>query len=166
MGYRWTCIIPTNIYGPNDNFNVTHAHVVPALVHKCYVAKRDDKPFVISGSGNPLRQFVHCDDVAKLVFRLMDLLTGDSPAEIPTSVICCGDLDSEISIRDLSEVISQAFDYPISEEDSSLSDGIYRKTATNARLRALFPDFQFIPLREGLTSTIEWFQANIDIARV
>lgn len=58
-GCNFTSIIPTNIYGPHDNFSIKNGHVIPGLIHKCYIAKRDNTPFTIWGSGKPLRQFVY-----------------------------------------------------------------------------------------------------------
>ena len=57
-GTNYFCIIPTNIYGPYDNFNLNDAHVIPALIHKCYLAKYNDEPFIVAGSGKPLRQIL------------------------------------------------------------------------------------------------------------
>eukprot|EP00812_Abedinium_dasypus_P012964 NODE_646_length_1429_cov_376.441776.p1 GENE.NODE_646_length_1429_cov_376.441776~~NODE_646_length_1429_cov_376.441776.p1 ORF type:complete len:203 (+),score=62.67 NODE_646_length_1429_cov_376.441776:314-922(+) len=165
-GYRWCCIVPTNIYGPHDNFHLRHAHVMPALVHKCYLAKRDGKPFVCAGTGKPLRQFVHSRDVARVVLRLLDL-QGEAVGEVPSSVICCGDEDSEVTIREVAEKIADCFDYRDAlEQDESKSDGMHRKTATNELLRTLLPpEFRFERLSEGLPEVVQWFKENLDTAR-
>ena len=63
---NFICVIPTNIYGPNDNFNLQDAHVIPALIHKCFLAKKENKPFIVYGSGKPLRQFIYSEDLADL----------------------------------------------------------------------------------------------------
>ena len=63
---KFTSIIPTNIYGPHDNYNIQNGHVIPGLIHKCYIAKRDDTDFSIWGSGKPLRQFMYSEDLAKV----------------------------------------------------------------------------------------------------
>ena len=65
-GLYYKCAIPTNIYGPHDNFNLDDSHVVPALIHKCYLAKKDGTDFVVWGSGKPLREFIYSEDVARL----------------------------------------------------------------------------------------------------
>ena len=61
------CVIPTNIYGPNDNFNLSDAHVIPALIHKCFLSKQKGENFVVSGTGKPLRQFIFNSDLGKLM---------------------------------------------------------------------------------------------------
>jgi len=83
-GIQSICLIPTNIYGPNDNFNLNDAHVMPALIHRCYLAKKSDTPFVVKGTGKPIRQFIHSRDLAKIILwsvhkctesgRLLDVL--------------------------------------------------------------------------------------------
>ena len=61
-GSNFICIIPTNIYGPHDNYHLEDAHVIPALIHKCFLAKKENKPFIVFGSGKPLRQFIYSED--------------------------------------------------------------------------------------------------------
>ena len=73
-GLNYTSVIPTNIYGPNDNFSLTDGHVIPMLIHKMYLAQRDNTDFVVWGSGKPLREFIYSKDVAKLVFKNITLL--------------------------------------------------------------------------------------------
>jgi GDP-L-fucose synthase len=65
-GLKYTSVIPTNVYGPADNFNIQDGHVIPGLIHKCYLAKAKGEDFVIWGSGTPLRQFIFSEDLAKL----------------------------------------------------------------------------------------------------
>ena len=69
---NFVCVIPTNIYGPYDNFNLTDAHVIPSLIHKFWLAKKESKPFVIAGSGKPLRQFIYSEDLAKLILWVLE----------------------------------------------------------------------------------------------
>ena len=71
-GVNYTCVIPTNIYGPDDNFNLENGHVLPALIHKCYLAKKNNTDFVIWGSGKPLREFRKPSDNSKLKSYLPD----------------------------------------------------------------------------------------------
>jgi GDP-L-fucose synthase len=66
-GDNFVCIVPTNIYGPHDNFNLQDAHVIPALIHKCYLAKQTNSKFIVSGSGSPLRQFIYSEDLANMI---------------------------------------------------------------------------------------------------
>lgn len=71
-GDNFTCIIPTNIYGPHDNFDLENGHVIPSLIHQCYKAKKENKPFVIKGTGKPLRQFIYSEDLAKLIMLVLE----------------------------------------------------------------------------------------------
>ncbi|CAL4089332.1 unnamed protein product, partial [Meganyctiphanes norvegica] len=65
-GMQCTGVIPTNVYGPHDNFHLRDSHVLAGLIHKCHIAQVSSKPFVIMGSGAPLRQFIHSEDLARL----------------------------------------------------------------------------------------------------
>ncbi len=79
-GCSFTSIIPTNIYGPHDNFSIADGHVIPGLIHKCYLAKRDGTEFTIWGSGSPLRQFIYSSDLAELtVWVLRNYTVGVAP---------------------------------------------------------------------------------------
>ena len=99
FGYNWMCVIPTNIYGPHDNFNLKNSHVIPALIHKCYNSQKAGEPLTLYGTGKPLRQFLHSSDLARILCFLLDELTAEKK-EMPFSVIACGDEDSECLKRD------------------------------------------------------------------
>merc|ERR1712137_379559 len=89
-GCKFTSVIPTNIYGPHDNFNLEDSHVIPGLIHKCYLAKKNNTPLTVWGTGSPLRQFIYSEDLAKLfvwVLREYDsvdpiILSVDESAEV------------------------------------------------------------------------------------
>ncbi len=66
FGINYTSVVPTNIFGPHDNYHLQDSHVIPGLIHKCYLAKKNGTPFVVAGSGTPLRQFIYSRDLAKL----------------------------------------------------------------------------------------------------
>jgi GDP-L-fucose synthase len=159
-GCNFTSIIPTNVYGPHDNFSIVDGHVIPGLIHKCYLAKKHNVDFHIMGTGRPLRQFIFSQDLAKLVIWTMNHY--DSPEPIILSV----DEDAEVSIADLSEHIADAmvFDGYI-VFDSNKPDGQHKKTASNKKLRELYGDFEFTPLQEGLKQTCQWFIENYDNVR-
>lgn len=99
-GLKYTSVIPTNIYGPHDNFNVEDGHVIPGLIHKCYKAKEAGTPFTIWGSGKPLRQFIHSSDLAALT--VWTLRHYDSIEPIILSV---GE-EEEVSIKDVALAVS------------------------------------------------------------
>ena len=159
-GCNFTAVIPTNIYGPHDNFHLEDSHVIPGLIHKCYLAKRDGASFVVGGSGTPLRQFIHSEDLARLI--LWTLESYDSVEPIILSV----DESAEVSISDIALMIAKAMEF--SGEvvfDTSRADGQFKKTASNAKLRGYLPDFEFCPIREGIADAVRWFLENYDVAR-
>ncbi|ETL35999.1 hypothetical protein L916_11926 [Phytophthora nicotianae] len=160
FGCNFTSVIPTNIYGPHDNFNVDDGHVVPGLIHKCYLAKRDSMPFVIWGSGKPLRQFIYSHDVARLMLWTLDHYDSVEP------LILSVDEEDEVSVGDVAQKIAAAMDFKREIVfNTSKADGQFKKTASNAKLRRLLPDFQFTPISKGLQQTTAWFEENYENAR-
>ena len=159
-GSKFTAVIPTNIFGKYDNFNVKDSHVIPGLIHKCYLAKKHDKPFTIMGSGRPLRQFIFSRDIAKLMLWVLRSYDEADP------VILSVDEQDEISIGDVARAIAEAMEFKGDVFfDDTAADGQYKKTACNAKLRKYLPDFSFTPFSEALAETVEWFVRNIDDAR-
>lgn len=153
VGYNYSCVFPCNIYGPHDNFHLQNGHVIPALIHKCHIAKTSREPFVVMGSGTPLRQFIYSEDVARLIIMTI-------PLEI-TDMILAPHVSQEISIKDTAILISRYFDYVEHLQfDTSKADGQYKKTADNAILRSHFPQYQFTTIEKGLQKTIDWFLFN------
>ena len=146
-------VMPTNIYGPNDNFDLETSHVLAALLRKAHEAKtRKDRELIVWGSGKPRREFLHVDDLASACALLLEQY--DSPEIINVG---CGE---DISIRELAELICDVvgFDGELTW-DATKPDGTPRKLLDVTRLRALGwkPS---IPLRQGITQTYEWFLAN------
>lgn len=166
-GHIYTSIIPCNIYGPNDNFNPEVGHVIPGMINRLQ-GIRDESPdkeesekvFQVFGSGKPLRQFIYSKDLARLFVWV--LRSYDSVEPIILSV----DEKDEISIAELAQSIANAFEFKGRLEfDTTKADGQYKKTASNAKLRALRPDFEFTPFDEAIKETVQWFIANRSSAR-
>jgi len=84
-GLDYKCVIPTNIYGPNDNFSLAEGHVIPMLIHKCYIAKQNGTDFVVWGSGKPLREFIYSEDVARLTEWVLETYQENEPIILTTS---------------------------------------------------------------------------------
>jgi len=159
-GDNFICVIPTNIYGENDNYSLEDGHVIPALIHKCYLAKLENKPFIVCGSGKPLRQFIYSIDLAKLI--MWSLLQYDQIKSIILSV----NETHEISIEDVARIIAREFDYETSIIfDTSYSDGQFKKTADNSKLIRLYPEFEFTNINIGLKKSVEWFINNYNSCR-
>ena len=158
---NFTSIIPTNVYGSYDNFHLEDAHVLPALIHKAYLAKKNNTDFVIYGSGRPLRQFIYNKDLGELIIYVLKNYTEVDP------IILSVDEEDEVSIKDIAYMIAAAFDIPFYRIvfDTSKSDGQYKKTATNKKLRKLLPNYKFTSLKDGIYETCKWFKENYNISR-
>ncbi len=152
-GANFISAMPTNLYGPNDNFDLETSHVLAALLRKAHEAKmRKGRKLTVWGSGEPRREFLHVDDLASACLLLLEKY--DSPEIINVG---CGE---DISIRELAELICEVvgFDGDLAW-DTTKPDGTPRKLLDVTKLRALGwkPS---IPLRDGIARTYEWFLAN------
>ena len=146
---NFICIIPTNIYGPCDNFNLEDSHVIPGLIHRCFLAQKENIPFVVKGTGKPLRQFIYSIDLAKIIMEI--LLKYRSKESLIISP------KNEYTIQTLAELINDQFGTVLTF-DSSYPDGQYSKTADNSKLMEFLPNFEFTDLHSGVSQTIEWFK--------
>jgi GDP-L-fucose synthase len=154
FGDNFTCIIPVNIYGPHDNFDLEDGHVIPALVHKCFLAKQKGVDFVIRGSGTPLRQFIYSEDLAKLIMIVFE-------RDVTENIILSVPESHEISIGDVGRLIARCYEYEDRITfDTSFSDGQFKKTVGIDRLSKYAPDFEFTPIADGLQKAVEWFVQN------
>ena len=156
-GCNFVTVIPCNIYGPNDNFNLDSGHVIPSLIHKCYLAKKNDNDFIIKGSGKPLRQFIYNLDLAKLILKMLFTYEDKEPIILSVSE---GD---EVSIAHVARTIAKWFKY---EErikfDCDSADGQFKKTADNQKLMKLYPETEFTSIDDGIATTVEWFNITPD----
>ncbi len=149
-GVCYHSVIPTNLYGPGDNYHPENSHVIPGLIRRFHQAKMDEAPSVILwGTGTPKRELLHVDDLAKGILHVLDL-------ENPPDIVNIG-YGEDISIRDLAELVKKAVGYEGKIQlDPSMPDGTPRKLMDNSRIRALGwkPS---ISLEEGLTRTVKEF---------
>ena len=152
-GANFVSAMPTNLYGPNDNFDLETSHVLAALMRKAHQAKeRKDQKLIVWGTGKPRREFLHVDDLASACLLLLEKY--DSPDIINVG---CGE---DISIRELAELICDlvGFDGELAW-DTSKPDGTPRKLLDVTKLRALGWK-PAITLRQGIAQTYDWFRAN------
>lgn len=152
-GRHWISAMPTNLYGPGDNFDLETSHVLPAFIRRFHEAKVSGAPSVtVWGTGAPRREFLHVDDLAAACLLLLD--TYDSPETINVG---CGE---DLPIKELAETVAEVVGFTGSIEwDTSKPDGMPRKLLDTSRINALgwAPK---ISLRDGLASTYEWYLAN------
>jgi GDP-L-fucose synthase len=154
------CVIPTNMYGPRDNFNLEDGHVIPSLIHRCYLAKKNKTPFYIRGSGAPLRQFLYSPDAARCILHLVEAGFADG------NVILSVPEKDEVTIGTVAALISKYMHYGDIRFQPEFSDGQYKKTADTARLESMLPPtFRFTPFEIGIKQTVEWFNTHAELAR-
>ena len=157
-GINYTSIIPSNIYGPNDNFNLDHGHVMPMLIHKLYLAKKNKTDFTVWGSGKPLREFIYSKDIAKIAEWALENYEGTEP------LIVSG--DDEVSIKDLVGLLVDEFKFKGKVVfDETKPDGQFRKPSDNSKIKELLPDFEYTPFEVGIKETVNWFKENYENAR-
>jgi len=152
-GLDYKSVVPTNIYGVNDNFSLEDGHVIPSLIHRCYIARETNTPLIVWGSGKPLREFLYNKDVARLAEWVLDEYTEDQPIILSNS--------NEISIKDLVGIIVELMNFKgevIFNTDKP--DGQFRKPTDNSKLMSYLPNFEFTPIEVGLSETVEWFNNN------
>jgi GDP-L-fucose synthase len=159
-GCKFTSVIPTNIFGKHDNFHLADSHVIPGLIHKCYLAKKAGTPFTVLGSGAPRRQFIYSKDLARLMLWVLQSYDEADPI-----ILSVGEED-EVSIGDVARAVATAVGYEGDVTfDTSAADGQFKKTASNAKLRKYLPDFKFTPMEEAMKETVQWFVDNFETAR-
>jgi GDP-L-fucose synthase len=157
-GLNYKTVIPSNIYGPNDNYDLVNGHVLPSLIHKCYLARENKTPLTIWGSGKPLREFIFSRDVAKLTEWVLHNYNENEPIILSTS--------EEVSINDVVGIIVELMNFKGDVIfDSSKPDGQFRKPSDNSKIKNYLPEFQFTPLYTGLKETIEYFEKNYNLVR-
>lgn len=146
-------LMPTNLYGPGDNFHLTHSHVLPALIRKFHEAKlRGESAVSVWGSGNPRREFLHVDDLADAALFLMQ--------HYDSEVIINIGVGKDIRIRELAELVKEVVGYPGAIQfDTSKPDGTLQKLLEVSRLQALGWQAR-ISLRAGIESTYQWYLAH------
>ena len=144
-------VIPTNMYGPTDNFSEESSHVIPGIIKKIYDAKESQsEKIVLWGDGSPTRDFLYVRDTAKGIILAAEKYNESSPINLGSEL--------EISIRDLSEMIKDLMDFSgVIEWDNSKPNGQPRRCVSNVRARELLGFQPETKIREGLKETITWF---------
>jgi GDP-L-fucose synthase len=153
-GASFISAMPTNLYGPGDNFDLTSSHVLPALIRRFHEATADGRDeIVIWGTGSPRREFLHVDDLARACIVLLERYDSGAPINIGTG--------TDVSIRDLAALIADIVGYRGRLTfDPSRPDGTPRKLLDVGRVNALGWKAE-VALREGIASTYDWYRGSL-----
>ena len=155
FNHNYVSLMPTNLYGPNDNFDLETSHVLPAMIRKFHDAKEaGHAPVTLWGSGSPMREFLHVDDVAEAVFFSLNNEMEHSLYNVGTG--------SDITIKELAQVIKKIIGHKGKIHwDSSKPDGTPRKLMDVTRMKEAGWKYH-IELEDGIRATYEWFLKNVD----
>ncbi len=153
-GFNAIFLLPVNLYGPRDNFDLRTSHVIPALIRKAIEAQeRGEKELPVWGDGSPTREFLYVEDAAEGILAAAEKYNGDQPVNLGSGY--------EISIKDLAEMIARLTGFQgrlVWQTDKP--NGQPRRALDVSRARQSFGWSARVPFEEGLTRTIEWFKQN------
>lgn len=157
-GLPWISAMPTNLYGPNDNFSPKGSHVLPALIRRYDEAARSGASTVTNwGTGTPRREFLHSDDMADACLHLMEHYDGPEQVNVGTG--------SDVTIREIAETIASVVGYQGETEwDTSKPDGTHQKLLDVSKLTDAGWTAK-ISLAEGLERTVAWYREHVDTVR-
>ena len=150
-------LMPTNLYGPNDNFDHNSSHVLPAMISKFHASLDRSEHWVVKlwGDGSPMREFLHVDDLAEACYTCMEKYDGEEHINVGTG--------EDVTIKELAETIVDVVGYKNAYEwDTSKPNGTPRKVLNVDKIKSLGWEPK-ISLREGIESTYEWFKENVDV---
>jgi len=161
-GCNFISVMPTNLYGPNDNFHPQNSHVLPGLLHRIHLAKINNAPYIeIWGTGKAKREFMHVDDMANACLQVLEKVDAQNLYSQNISQINIGS-GQEITIAELAQKIAKTVGYNGEIKfDLSKPDGTLRKLLDSSRLNKLGYKSQ-ISIDEGLKSTYDWYLNNQD----
>ena len=159
-GFNAVAVMPTNLYGPNDNFDHNYGHVLPSLIAKFHGSKEKSIHWVVKlwGDGSPKREFLHVDDLASALYVIMDRYDDEEIINVGTG--------EDITIKELAEMIVDVTGYKNEYEwDTSKPNGTLRKVLNVDKIKSLGWEPE-IGLKEGLESTYEWYKQSIGYEEV
>jgi GDP-L-fucose synthase len=151
-------VIPVNIFGCHDNYNLEKGHVIPSLIHKCFLAKKNKTTFNVWGNGEPKREFIFSEDLAKICVDLISL------KETPQKIIISSGI--EFSILDIVNKICNIFNYYDVFWEKEKPNGQLKRPSDISLLKQTLPDFKFSNFDEKLKESVEWFTENYPNVRL
>jgi len=150
-GANYCSVIPVNIFGESDNYNLEDGHVLPSLIHKCFLAKQQNKPLEVWGDGESFREFIYSRDVAEICLNLFD------KDKMPQRIITPG---VEKQIKEIVTYVCDAFDYHNVFYDTTKPNGQRRRETDRALFDKEFPNFQYSDLAKSIKKSVDWFVQN------
>jgi len=156
-GSNFVTVVPCNAYGPNDNFNIRTSHVIPSIIHKCYLAKKNHTDLNLWGAGKALREFIYSKDLGVLASWVLENYDDLTPLILS--------VDKEVSIDNITKIICKELDFFGEIVYDKQMEGQHRKPSDSSKLRSLLPNFEFTPIEDGLAETIKWFIKNYETCR-
>jgi GDP-L-fucose synthase len=153
-GFKAIYLLPVNLYGPGDNFDLNTSHVIPALIRKCIEAKeRNQEQIILWGDGSPTREFLYVEDAAEGIISATENYDGEEPVNLGTG--------REIYIRDLAQMIAEEVGFHGEIVwDSTKPNGQPRRCLDTSRAERFFGFRAKFDLRQGIIQTIAWFNAH------
>ena len=151
-GVDYSCFCPSNLYGPDDNFNIETSHFVPAMIKKIHEAK-ENEVVEFWGTGEPLRQQLFVDDLCKAIPELLEHHHGDIPIIVAP--------DENLSISKMISIFCSMINKKIEVIFNGELDGQFRKDGSNGKFKELVQGFKFTPFGEGVIKTYEWYKKSI-----
>jgi GDP-L-fucose synthase len=153
-GFNAIYLLPVNLYGPRDNFDLETSHVIPALIHKCVEAKENNRDqIVLWGDGSPTREFLYVEDAAEGIMLAMECYDGNEPVNLGTG--------EEISIRDLAQMIAAEVGFSGGIVwDTTKPNGQPRRCLDTSKAQQYFRFRAKHRLREGISKTVDWYLHN------
>jgi GDP-L-fucose synthase len=154
---NFVTVIPCNAYGTSDNYNTETSHVIPSIIHKCYLAKINKTDLHLWGTGQPKREFVYAEDLGYLAQWALENYDDVTPLVLSP--------EEEVSIDTVTKEVCRQMNFTGKVIYDQRMEGQPRKPSDNSRLRELLPDYKFTPLENGLRESIEWFESNYEACR-
>lgn len=152
-GCDFVTVVPNNLYGPNDNYDLNSGHVIPSLIRKFYEASLAGTDVTVWGTGRPLREFTFSRDAARIIWWVAGNYSGEGPVNIGNT--------EEVSIGDLAGTIGRVMGFKGNIRfDKSKPDGQFRKPSSNGKLKSLGCEVTYTPLESGLSETVDHFVLN------
>ena len=147
--FEWSYIVSCNLYGPNDNFNIEYGHVIPSLIHKFYLGKKNATEVEIWGDGSAIRDFLHVKDASRMIIDIMKKISG--PINIGSN--------NKSSIKDIVTNISNTFSYTDYHYNSNLPNGAKQRYYDLSKIEQLDFEYEF-DINNGIKHTCDWFCDN------